>query len=347
MRVREEVNPARWSVGLKAPWSTRRAGGGDRRLFGGGPYPSAMNRVAIQRWVDERLVALGERSAKRLWPAFPYTLRLDHPATAYARPRYGFGQPAHPELERLLSASAGRYRAELEGFQPYFEELADLHLDGEHLQDPCWLHSWLAGLDTVSLYGFTRERRPNRYVEIGSGQSTKVVARARRDGETGTVITSVDPMPRSEIDGLCDRGVRKPLEKADLAGIFDELEGGDIVFFDGSHRVLPNSDCVVFFLEVLPNLPAGVLVGIHDVYLPEDYPQVFFEMWWSEQYVLAAMLLTETPGFEVVLPTFYASGRPELAALLDPLFGRPHLRAVNPRGSLFWLETTGPSSGAE
>lgn len=287
-------------------------------------------------------MAVGERGARLFRPALPYTLRLDHPPTADPRPRYGSGRPSHPGLERLIAGSSDRYRAELEGFAGYFEELASFALADEASPEPCWINPWLIAWDTVSLYGYVRRRRPARYVEVGSGQSTKVVARARRDGRLGTRITSVDPRPRSEVDGLCDRVVRKPLEQTDLADVFGAVGEGDIVFFDGSHRVLPNSDCVAFFLDVLPVLPPGVLVGIHDVYLPDDYPQGFLELWWSEQYVLAALLLSGAPGLEVVLPTFYASGRPELAALLDPLLQRPHLAQVNRRGSLFWVETAAP-----
>ena len=288
------------------------------------------------------MAALGERSARRLSPNLPYSIRLDHPPTGEVRSRYGFGRPSHPGMEKLLAASTDRYAANLESFTEYFEELSGFALRAEDSPEPSWVHQWLIGWDTVSLYGFTRRRRPARYVEIGSGQSTKLVARARRDGDTHTVITSIDPQPRSEVDRLCDHVVRKPLEQTDLVEVFGPVKAGDVVFIDGSHRVFPNSDCVVFFLDVLPNLPPGVLVGIHDVFLPDDYPPGFFEIWWSEQYLLAAVLLAAGPGLEVALPTFYASGIPALAAILDPLFDQPHLREVNRRGSLFWMETTAP-----
>ncbi len=293
--------------------------------------------------VDRWMVALGERSSRRLRPAFPYSIRLDHPATADLRPRYGSGRPPHPRLQSLLDSGKERYGSELKSFGAYFEELAAFSLTDERSSEPCWIHPWLIGLDTVSLYSYTRIRRPARYVEVGSGQSTKVVARARRDSGAGTRITSIDPLPRSEVDRLCDDPVRVPLEQVDIDTCFGGLKAGDMVFFDGSHRVLPNSDCVAFFLDVLPALPPGVLVGIHDVYLPEDYPQGFLEMWWSEQYLLAALLVAGAPSLEVVLPTFYATGRPELASLLDPLFCRPDLQAVNRRGSLFWLQTRDPN----
>jgi hypothetical protein len=201
------------------------------------------------------------------------------------------------------------------------------------------MNEWLIGLDTVALYGFVRTRQPKRYVEVGSGQSTKVVARARTDGGLDMRITSIDPSPRVEIDWLCDDVIRSSLEEADLARGFGELSAGDMVFFDGSHRLLPNSDCVAFFLDILPSLPPGVLVGIHDIYLPDDYPPGFVEVWWSEQYVLGAILLAEPSWLRVVLPSMYASGRRDVAAVLDPLFELPELAEVNRRGSSFWLET--------
>jgi hypothetical protein len=66
---------------------------------------------------------------------------------------------------------------------------------------------------------------------------------------------------------------------------------GDVLFFDGSHRCLQNSDVTAFFLDVLPELPSGVIVGIHDIVLPNDYPSVWKDRYYSEQYILAAYLL--------------------------------------------------------
>lgn len=289
--------------------------------------------------IDRAVVAAASRSARRLWPAFPHTLRLDHPPTAELRPRYGYDRPAHDRLNRILASGLDRYAGHLRSFEPFFDELAAIPLHGQHSPEPCWLHPWLVGMDTVTLYSFTRVRRPLRYVEVGSGQSTKVVARARRDASIEMEITSIDPQPRSEVDALCDRLVRLPLEKVDLNKCFGGLGSGDIVFFDGSHRVLPNSDCVAFFLDVLPSLPPGVLVGVHDIWLPDDYPEPFLEFWWSEQYLLAALLLGEPAWLRVELPTYFSSAQPELDALVAPLFGRPAMAPVDRRGTLCWLQT--------
>src|ERR1700733_3021445 len=97
---------------------------------------------------------------------------------------------------------------------------------------------------------------PARYMEIGSGYSTRFARHAIQTVGLSTVIASLDPKPRAGIDALCDTVIRRRLEEADLA-VFDQLEAGDILFFDGTHRALTNSDVTVFFLELLPRLKPG------------------------------------------------------------------------------------------
>ena len=205
-------------------------------------------------------------------------------------------------------------------------------------REPSWVNDWLPALDGAAIYAFIRSRAPSLYIEIGSGHSTKFAARAVRDGRLRTRIVSIDPQPRADMEGLCDRVLRVPLEAADLS-VFDELSGGDVVFFDGSHRTFMNSDATVFFLEVLPRLADGVLVGVHDVFLPYDYPRDFADRYYSEQYLLAAHLIAGNPAFEPVLPTFYASRHPELRSLTHPVWTDPRLEGIEPRGYAFWLRT--------
>jgi len=205
----------------------------------------------------------------------------------------------------------------------------------------------LFGLDGVSLYCFTRKLTPRRYIEIGSGNSTLFVHRARRDGDISMEIVSIDPAPRREIDAISDTAIRQPLESIDL-GVFSGLGEGDIVFLDGSHRAFMNSDVTVFFLDVLPELPPGVLVGIHDIHLPDDYLPRDAKDYYSEQYLLACYLLGEAGWLRPVLPCWYVSHHPELQELVRSLVppyleGRPrraHVRAEScPDGVIFWLLT--------
>jgi len=152
-------------------------------------------------------------------------------------------------------------------------------------------------------------------------------------------IISIDPHPRREIDAICDRVLRQPFECADL-DIFDGVQEGDIVFLDGTHHVFMNSDVVAFFLDVLPELPSGVLVGIHDIHLPDDYRPEHAERYCSEQYMLAAYLLGEPSWMRPVLPCWYVSHHPELGGLARSLIPQSLVQARPlAHGLIFWLMT--------
>src|SRR5205823_2940634 len=103
---------------------------------------------------------------------------LDYPPTADLRPRYGHGRPPQPELAALISAHREAYRGVLASLLSYRSDLRRLEdrVSGGH--EPSWINEFLPGLDTVCLYGFVRSRAARHYVEVGSGHSTRVVARA-------------------------------------------------------------------------------------------------------------------------------------------------------------------------
>ena len=204
--------------------------------------------------------------------------------------------------------------------------------------EPAWINGFLPGLDAAVLYGMLAFTPPRTYLEVGSGNSTRFARRAIRDHGLRTRIVSIDPHPRVEIDSIADQVIRAPLETVDLAPIL-ALEPGDILFLDGSHRCFTNSDVTVAFLEVLPRLPRGVRVQIHDICLPYDYPPGMEDFYYSEQYVLAAYLLGGARGGTVLLPNAFVSEDAELSRILDPLWTRPGFEAVERRGSSFWMET--------
>jgi hypothetical protein len=91
--------------------------------------------------------------------------------------------------------------------------------------------------------------------------------------------------------------------------------------------------------EVFPRLTSGVLVGIHDIFLPDDYPPEWADRWYSEQYLLAGWLLGGAGGAEIVLPAHFIGSRPELANICDPIWDAPHLSSVERHGGAFWLRT--------
>jgi len=267
---------------------------------------------------------------------YAYSITLDFPFRSI--PRYGYGKPPHPELYDLINSNRNNYRnilGKFLGFKEQFLRISNVELPAE-TTEPYWINGWIPGLDAVALYSFLALGNPEHYIEIGSGNSTKFARRAIRDNGLRTKITSIDPRPRVEIDLICDTIIRQPLENIDPT-VFDVLEDGDILFMDGSHRVFMNSDVVVFFLDVLPRLKPGVLVEIHEIFLPYDYPSEWRHFYYSEQYLLAAYLLAGGNRFEIILPNVFISQETDLNNILLPLWSDLAMKGIEPYGYSCWM----------
>lgn len=169
-------------------------------------------------------------------------------------------------------------------------------------------NGYFEAVDAEIAYCMVRHFKPSRIVEIGTGYSTRVLAAALKknlehDGIDGQLI-SIDPNPeRFSQNGWNDLVVQIPTAVQDLdLDFFNQLESGDILFIDSSHVVGVGSDVVREYLEILPRLQPGVIVHVHDIFLPSDYPRdaVLNRLWfWSEQYLLQAFL-TFNSQFEVL-----------------------------------------------
>lgn len=275
--------------------------------------------------------ALRDAPARNLGTAF----YLDYPVTP--TPRAGWGKPPQPEVVQLLDVGRERYAECLSGIAECTEELSRISAERDpHVVGPAWINGWLPSLDSAALYGIMTRTRPKLYLEIGSGNSTLFARQAIIDHGLATRITSIDPAPRAEIDALVDVVLRHPLEDVDTA-LFDSLAAGDVLFFDGSHRCMTNSDATVMFTEILPRLAPGVFVQIHDIWLPDDYPPGQADRIYSEQYLLATMLLSGGMGYEVLLPNWYVTHDTALAAILQPLWDRLQTPGLETHGCSFWL----------
>ena len=272
---------------------------------------------------------------------FPRTngWRWSHTADSYypvrPKPRWAHGTPLLPQIELLLSEQREEFISLLTQMDAARAILASVPKETTDLTKPCWGNSFFSSLDAASLVGMLLLRKPAIYLEIGSGNSTKFARLAISSAQLKTQIISIDPFPRAEIDGLCDRLIRRQLEDCDQS-VFDHVRSGDIVFFDGSHRVFTNSDVTVFFLEILPKLPKGTIVHIHDIFLPADYPADWNARMYSEQYILAAMMVGRVAPFKVLLPNYYACIDPQMSLHVTSLVG-PHME--DNFGGSFWLQT--------
>jgi hypothetical protein len=123
-----------------------------------------------------------------------------------------------------------------------------------------------------------------------------------------------------------------PLHKVGF-DTFAELEAGDILFIDSTHVGKVGSDVNQIMFEILPRLPSGVHVHIHDIFHPFEYPAawVFEGRSWNENYFLHAFLI-ENHRFKISwFNSFLAQSHADRVAAALPLWAR------NTGGSI-WLE---------
>ena len=257
------------------------------------------------------------------------------------KPRYGHGKPAHPLLYEIINQNRKDYEENLKFFLNYTENIQaikNITVENDE-NNPTWNNCYLPGLDIIGIYGIIAKYKPNKYIEIGSGNSTKVARKAIQENNLNTEIISIDPFPRANIDHLANRVIREPFENiSDNKFIVESLNENDILFIDNSHRVFPNSDAMICFLELLPLVKKGVIVHIHDIYLPYDYPQFMCDRFYNEQYMLAAFILANSEKFKTILPNFFISKDKELSDIISPIWNHANLLNVEKHGGSFWLQ---------
>ncbi len=255
--------------------------------------------------------------------------RLDPENNAYSKMLYNIIAEHDADYEQLLLKIAEHAKPVL--------QLKDAK-DQPDQNEPAWNNGFLPGLDIINLYGMISIHKPKTYIEIGSGNSTKVVKKCIVDNKLDTKIISIDPFPRANIKSVADEIIELPLEKvADVGSIVNRLEAGDILFIDNSHWCFPNSDGTICFLEILPHLKAGVIVHFHDIYLPYDYPQFMCDRFYNEQYMLAAFIIANPQKYKTLLPNFYIYKQPRLHEILSNYWTAPSLANVEQHGGSFWI----------
>lgn len=162
--------------------------------------------------------------------------------------------------------------------------------------------------DALILYSMIRHAKPKRIIEIGSGWSSGVIIDTNELFFDNQIeLTFIEPYP----DTL--HSVMNPEKDANLpviaeqvqnvsSALFQELEANDIVFIDSSHVSKVGSDVNHLIFNVLPILKSGVLIHIHDIFYPFEFPYDWLTMgrFWNEQYLVKAFLQYNT-SFEIVL----------------------------------------------
>lgn len=219
----------------------------------------------------------------------------------------------------------------------FAEELRDV--PENHTEEKiefCWNNPMWSNADALVQYGLLRELKPKRIVEVGCGWSSLMMQRALERNETPCQVIQVEPFPNPALfksfpkDWLLHQ---TSLQRAPFE-IFESLQGGDVCFYDGSHCSKAASDVNWFFFEILPRLAPGVIIHIHDIFLPSDYPDTWiFErgQTWNEQYLLQAFLMNNH-DYQILIANAFLCKANKKA--LDEFY-----RGVRPiSGGSFWMK---------
>ena len=192
-----------------------------------------------------------------------------------------------------------------------------------------WANGMFGPQDAFTYYALIRKFRPVRVLEVGSGYSSLIATlAAARNGSTR--VTCIEPYPtdthncqlRAETSF---RLIEKPVQQIGLE-LFSSLQENDILFIDSSHVAKPGSDVEFLFFEVLPRIAPGVLIHVHNIFLPRGYNHHYYidqQRHWNENYLLGALLL-ENPRWQVEIANAFIGGfgqSAELDMLVEALAG--------------------------
>lgn len=264
---------------------------------------------AVASFVSERLGGSPGSSAFRQHVA----ILRDQFLTAMGLARRGYFVPY--SLAAKVGRTVGFYPAVAEQFEPREAEFASWldhvetylpslrAINGEAGQiEAFWANVMFPPRDAAIAYAAVREIRPKRIVEIGSGNSTWLLAAAVADAGLDCTITCIDPAPRCPLDALGVRHHPRALEPEDEATAA-ALEPNDILFIDSSHIMLPGMDVDIEFNLLFPRLASGVVVHVHDIFLPYGYP--WSDREYSEQNALIGWVVSGF--FEVIFPGHFST----------------------------------------
>jgi predicted O-methyltransferase YrrM len=330
-RLREDLANVLGSASWRLTRPLRRIRGSDRP----DELPPAIHQPPLAESVDP---GLPDDVVPVRFPAGHYYSPLADPAELVVEPRRSqiWSTPS-----RATPGVDWRADAQVALCCDVFAHQTRLELRGAASDDPTEYfaqNGQYPPLDAWALEAMLQRQSPRRVIEVGSGFSSLVTARVNRElCDGGIHFTCIEPYPRQflldGVPGITDLIVAKvqdvPLDT------FDQLGDGDILFIDTSHTVKTGGDVTWIFHEIIPRLAPGVLVHVHDVFLPGDYPESWVrEGWgWNETYLMHSFLAFNSE-FEVELGIRYMaeSHRDALTAAFPGWLATP-----TQDGAALWL----------
>ncbi len=221
-----------------------------------------------------------------------------------AAKRGAFTAATYPVPACFLNSQHQTILDALPQYAPVFETLTDISRNQVGYQ---FNNDFYSSPDTEALYTILRTYQPKQILELGCGNSTRITRLAIRDGKLATKLVCLDPYPRRDVADFADELHLRPVEDSNALDLVKQLKPGDVFFIDTSHDVRPANDCAYIYGVLIPAVPAGVIVHIHDIFLPYDYPTrlAFGDgASWGEQTVVAVML-QDADAWEAIWPGHY------------------------------------------
>jgi hypothetical protein len=257
------------------------------------------------------------------------------PETLWSRPSELAGVDMNEQAQLNLLRSFSKFRDEFQRFPIAPTAGHNRFYLGNGLFD---------GVDALVAYCMIRHFRPRLIIEVGAGFSSLALGEAGSKNGCAPIIC-IEPFPRDFLrkgfPGLKTL-IEKNVQDINLE-FFSQLQSGDILFIDSSHTVKIGGDVNYLFLEVLPRLKPGVIVHVHDIFLPFEYRRdwVMDEFrFWSEQYLLQAFLSFNLE-FEVLMANRYLAHkyRDDLRVTFANLASLEAARPPSLRwvGGSFWM----------
>jgi len=195
--------------------------------------------------------------------------------------------------------------------------------------------------DRSFLYLMLRHFKPKRIIEVGSGWSSALMLDVNEKyPKQAADLTFIEPYPERLYSAIKPKDkkhctiITEKVQSVDVAK-FAKLKEGDILFIDNSHVSKTGSDVNFLFFEVLPRLKKGVIVHIHDIFYPFEYPIQWViedKRNWNEAYVLRA-LLTGSDMFDILMWPSYLTTK-------DHADIKKRIPETKDFGSSIWLRKT-------
>lgn len=238
----------------------------------------------------------------------------------YYEPKYDMSDLTLDNQPRNLPGIDFRHNEQIKLLESFNSNILPNNWNEEAANDISFsLHNPNFGAGDADLwFHIINHFKPKKIIEIGSGRSTLVAREAVATNIAGNnnyqcEHICIEPYEMTWLEKLEINIYRSKLEELD-SQIFETLSDGDILFIDSSHIIRPGGEVLMEFLEILPQLASGVIVHVHDIFTPRDYPEKWLKdpRFWNEQYLLEAFLSHNSDWEILIANNYLAHDVPEL-----------------------------------